>query len=455
MHFIYNTLFLGKLQEGCKCNDACESSVFVTEISTASFSQRSVESLLDHGKEDIPTKYRAAREIRERIEPHRLANFLKGFRSITVGIFRFLAFTSYIAAEDETSLRMLSSQMLKVFYEDIVKADLKTLFPADDIKKYITSFETLYQPRRQLINQQLTNVLNEVTLFVDTLSLSIKQCGLENNFNDTRNLAATVLRQIAQANKSVLLLDEENYFISRYFEGSEHLQYKPEHLYDSKAAMDECNKRKMNLIRAMENITLAVDRYLGSDSIQDLHCSNAIGGDPEMDFISVLHSAFLILNDDTTQFGTCLNEYQAFLIGITTFLDRNPFYSEEKSPALPEVTSRIEIEQINLENLQTRLEKLEDQIAQNSRTKLQIAAEMNATLIRQVEAQLETLKVAVTTEVLDKIIDGIESIVDEAATPYESSLTYLVQLQNYLEKSTKSSEFEDRAKQLRLLHEVM
>ena len=80
---------------------------------------------------------------------------------------------------------------------------------------------------------------------------------------------------------------------------------------------------------------------------------------------------------------------------------------------------------------------------------------MNATLIRQVEAQLETLKVAVTTEVLDKISDGIESTVDEATTTYESSLTYLVQLQNYLEKSTKSSEFEDRAKQLRLLHEVM
>ena len=347
--------------------------------------------------------------------------------------------------------------MLKVFYEDIVKADLKTLFPADDITKYITSFQRLYLPRRQLINQQLTNVLNDVTLFVDTLSLSIKQCGQENNFNDTRNLAAAVLRQIAQANRSVLLLDEENYFISRYFEDSEHLQYKPERLYDSKAAIDECNKSKTNLIRVMENITLIVDRYLGSDSMQDLHCSNAedeVGGDQQTDFISVLHSAFLILNDDTTQFEICLKHYQEFLIAIALFLDTNPFYSEEKSPALPEVTSRIEIEQINLENLQTRLEKLEDQIAQNSRTKLQIAAEMNATLIRQVEAQLETLKVAVTTEVLDKLSDGIESIVDEAATTYELSLTYLVQLQNYLEKSTKSSEFEDRAKELRLLHEV-
>ena len=447
--------FAGKLQEGCKCTDACESSTFVTEISTASFSERSVDSLLDHDQEDIITKYRAAREIRERIEPHRLARFVNGFRDITADISKFLTYTSYIGAEDETSLRMLSSQILKVFFEDIVKSDLKTLFPLDDMSKYIESFNTLYGSRRSLINRQLSNVLNEVTLFVDSLSLSIKQF----NFTDTRNMAGEVLRQISQTNQSMRLLDEEDYFINWYFKDSEHLEYKPARLFNSKVLVEECKTKKTNLIRAMENITLSVNNYVGSDSVPDLHCNKAeaeteVGGEKEVEFITALHSASLILKDDTLLFGNCLNHFQSFLSDIAAFLRSNLFYDDRRTPILPEFTLQIEKEQISLKNLQTRLRKLEDQIAQNSKTKLDIAAEMNATFIRQVEAQLETLKVAVTTGVLDEISDSIEKIADEVAVTYKSSLTYLVQLQNYLETSTKTSRFEDRAKRLKLLLEV-
>ena len=382
-----------------------------------------------------------------------MSSFLNDVQKIIAGVSNFLSYTSYIGSQQEISLRKLSSKMIQVFYEDIVKADLKTLFPLSDIIMYSQSFKALYLPRRKLINQELSSVLNQVTLLVDTLYGS---SGQHKNVTNSDALAANILSQIAQATESIRLIQDEDDFINLYFKDSEHLKYKPTYLLDSKNLWKDCDDKQDNLIRTMKNITVTLDSYLQSYSIQDLYKNNTEGEVTKFrktELISILLSASLILKDDTMGFEKCLHRYHDFLVSTEKLLTN--LYDEINLPALPEFTLQIEMEQINLKNLQALLESLKDEIGHNNKTKLQIAAEMNATFILDVREQLEALRGVVITDILDQISEKIDNdCIDEAVTAYESALTSLVSLQNYLDSKTSEKMFKNRTNRLRLLREV-
>ena len=298
--------------------------------------------------------------------------------------------------------------------------------------------------------------MNQLTLLVDTLYHPAKQIGKHKNATNPGALAVSVQNQIAEATESILLIQKEDDFISLYFNDSEHLKYKPTYLFDSKSRLKNCNEKRDNLITNMENITVTLDNYIESNPIQDLYKNNTEDEGTEFhktELISILFSASLILKDDTMGFEDCLHNYQDFLVkteNLLTNLD-----DKRKLNSLPEFTLQIEREQINLKNLQDLLERLKDEIGQNTKTKLQIAAEMNATFILDVQEQLEALRGVVITDILDKISEKIDNdCIDEAVTAYKSSLTSLVSLQNYLDPKISEKAFKDRTKSLRLLREV-
>ena len=156
------------MQQNCSCADACESSAYTQDDSLSSFSKLSIENLLDHDTKTIGKKYKAVKEWRERVEEKRIADFLSKLLKILHGLTKFIRYTSYVASSGTASIRTLSEKAIKAFYVSVIKFG--------DIENYTESYEAMYRPSRRLIEEQLTEVSDEVTYCIKNVA------HLERNF---------------------------------------------------------------------------------------------------------------------------------------------------------------------------------------------------------------------------------------------------------------------------------
>ena len=156
-----------QIQKDWVCSDACKSTTFTVEESMSSFSELSVNNLLDQGTTTIQEKYQAAQEIRERIEPERLAGFLNKHRKITSALTKYLGLASYISSNTTTSIRVPSIQMMKLFFTETVQKDMKVLF--EDVENYRKAYETMYLSGRSIITKHLAEIEDGVTHYMKLL----------------------------------------------------------------------------------------------------------------------------------------------------------------------------------------------------------------------------------------------------------------------------------------------
>ena len=158
------------MQRNCSCADACQSSAYTQDESQSSFSKLSIESLLDHDTKTISDKYKLAKELRERLEEERIADFLSKLLNISHGLTEFIRYTSYVTSTGTASIRTLSENVITAFFVSVIDRDVNLLF--GDIDNYVQSYEAMYHPTRVLILEWLGTVSEEVTYYIKLLHIS-------------------------------------------------------------------------------------------------------------------------------------------------------------------------------------------------------------------------------------------------------------------------------------------
>ena len=228
-----------KMQQNCSCADACESSAYTQDDSLSSFSKLSIENLLDHDTKTIGKKYKAVKEWRERVEEERIADFLSKLLKISHGLTKFIRYTSYVASSGTASIRTLSEKAIKAFYVSVINKDIDYLF--GDIDNYTESYEAMYRPSRRLIEEQLTEVSDEVTYYIKMLHISKETSYNAETFkNNVYGVASELLKQITKAEIIVETLKHENAYSKELFSTGEHWAFKPTRLFESKKLDDDC-----------------------------------------------------------------------------------------------------------------------------------------------------------------------------------------------------------------------
>ena len=119
----------------------------------------------------------------------------------------------------------------------------------------------------------------------------------------------------------------------------------------------------------------------------------------------------------------------------------------------PEITYIDELKQVDLNDAKNVLIDMETLMAQYTWDKLKIARNFNATLVADIEKQIEALRVAFDTDIKDKFVSSVNSIKTNAM----NALKYLVSLLSYFNTKKSSSvnlNFESKAKSLTILQKV-
>ena len=447
-----------KIEENCVCADACTSAAYALDESMSSFSELSVNNLLDHDTRGIQEKYQAAREIRERLEPQRLADFLNKHKKITNGLTTYLGQASYISSNATTSLRLLSTQMIKAFFTDIVQIDMRKLF--GDIEKYKDSYEAMYQPGRSTVTKQLTDINDEVTHYIKVLyEARFHQNNVATFKGKMYGLSKTLVGLIVNVKYAIDSLNIEHSFINELFIGNTHQDFQPRKLYDSKLFQQECDQLQTALKRnsldgirqKVRTITVFFDQNPSvTDSALLLNGTLYIIGNINVgDMITDLHPLSFHLGNQITQVTKCLNSYYNLLTNVETFGKAN--YLEDKSKDyLPVIEYNTEIKQEDLVTVRCMLVDLEVQVAEYKKKKLEIGGEINETLVSSIDKQLEALRTSINSEILDKITSSVETIVSTVSKTYEDSFQKMIQLWPYL-TAKHQIQIQNKAKELLIL----
>ena len=413
------------MQASCDCNDACHSLSYTAEVSMSTLSERSAEFLLDHNKEDIRTQYRESREIRERVEPERLAGFLKTHREIHAAIKRFLDYTNYIASTDATSLRSLAVQAVNTFSDHIVRND--TLCLLDDIDNYNKAYKVIYEPRRKLIIEQVSTAVKTVTFFLDLFYLPDEP-------DNTIILINTTLNQLLLVNASLYTLSGEEERIKQLFQNSDYLKFKPSRLHASKKRINECKKSEGTLTEDIGKMMNVIGALNPNDSgvIED---------------VKKLHDVTVAVNGNVSKLENCFNDYS----NIFTESVADPFYLDNFASLSPDIKFNIEKKHISLLNVNAIFNDIEIQITAYTKSKLAIAGEMNESFVAEVGKRLDVLLDSITTDIFDEIVQSVNSIKSKAVNSYNDSLAICVQMQKYFTADNESEVFEERVKRMNIL----
>ena len=454
------------MQQNCSCADACESSTFTQDDSLSSFSKLSIENLLDHDTKTIGKKYKAVKELRERVEEERIADFLSKLLKISHGLTKFIRYTSYVASSGTASIRTLSEKAIKAFYVSVINKDIDYLF--GDIDNYTESYEAMYRPSRRLIEKQLADVSDEVTYYIKMLHTSKETPYNAETFkNNVYGVASELLKQITKAEIIVETLDYENAYSNKLFSGGEHWAFKPTRLFESKKLDDDCKDIRNSFNKSMETMKKEVKEltdYLSAnldnitdDIIVNNHSTDTytIGTVDVVDMMVTLHTESLPLREKIKEYRSCLNYYYSFIQSVQNFRAQN-IHSEDEE-YLSDIQFDAEVKQSELISTKGVLNQLEIEIAQYTKKKQEIGEQINSTLVTAMEKKLESVRSSVTTEVFDKITDKISSIRTTMSKNYIQALKHINTLQEYFTK-TKEEEgrpgISEKAKQLWILRHV-
>ena len=388
----------------------------------STLSERSAEFLLDHNKEDIRTQYRASREIRERVEPERLAGFLKTHREIHAEIKRFLDYTNSIASTEATSLRSLAIQAVNTFSGHIVRNDISRLFY--DIDNYNKAYKVIYEPRRKLIIEQVSTAVKTVTFFLDLFYLPDEP-------DNTIKLFNTTLNQLLLAHASLDTLSGEEERINQLFQNNDYLKFKPSRLHASKERTEECTKSKWTLTEDIEKMM----NVIGALNLNDSGVTKVV---------QELHDVTVAMNGNVPKLENCLNDYS----NIFTESAADPYYLGNFASLSPDIKFNIVKKHISLLDVNAIFNDIETQITAYTKSKLDIAGEMNESFVAEVEKRLDVLLDSITTDIFDEIDQSVDSIKSKAVNSYNDCLSIFVQMQKYF---NESEVFEEKVKRMNIL----
>ena len=166
------------------------------------------------------------------------------------------------------------------------------------------------------------------------------------------------------------------------------------------------------------------------------------------------------LGTKVTDFTSCMNYYKNFLDKVIEFMNTNTFTDATSFTSKfysPEITYIDELKQVDLNDEKNVLIDMETLMAQYTWDKLKIARNFNATLVADIEKQIEALRAAFDTDIKDKFVSSVNSIKTNAMNVYTNGLKYLVSLLSYFntkESSSVNLNFESKAKSLTILQKV-
>ena len=392
--------------------------------------------------------------MRERVEADRLETLLNDHRKITAGLRTFLKQVSNFASDDATSLRSLSEKAISAFQE-IVTEDMKKIL--GDISEYTKAYSEVYAPGRTQITESLSAARSTVTYFIKVLYHE-RNSAEEDFKRKVYELSGNVEHTLELARISLDLLSEESDLINQLFHNDNYTSYLPARLYDSMEKTQTCEQTRTELktaIRNMEEDVKVIVNFFDSNdhrNFSDVINVTAI--------LNGLQTQSFSLGTKVTDFTSCMNHYKDFLDKVVEFMNTNTF-TELSNVILklysPEITYIDELKQVDLNDAKNSLIDLETLMAQYTWDKLKIARNFNASLVADIEKQVEALRAAVDTDIKDKLVSSVNSIKTNAMNAYTTGLKYLVSLLSYFntkESSSVNSNFESKAKSLTILQKV-
>ena len=392
--------------------------------------------------------------MRERVEADRLETLLDDHRKITAGLRTFLKQVSSFASDDATSLRSLSEKAIQAFHE-IVTQDMKKIF--GDILEYTKVYSEVYAPGRTQIAESLSTALSAVTYFIKVLYH--KRYSSEEDFKrEVYELSDNVQHTLEQARISLNLLEEESDLISELYHNDNYTSYLPARFYDSMEKTQTCDQTRSQLKTAIHNMEEEVKVIVNFfDSADHRNFSDVIN---VTGILNGLQTQSFSLGTKVTDFTSCMNYYKNFLDKVIEFMNTNTFTDATNFTSKfysPEITYIDELKQVDLNDAKNVLIDMETLMAQYTWDKLKIARNFNATLVADIEKQIEALRVAFDTDIKDKFVSSVNSIKTNAMNAYTNGLKYLVSLLSYFntkESSSVNLNFESKAKSLTILQKV-
>ena len=449
--------FTVTMQENCFCEDACNSVGFSSDDSTSSFAEISVDYLLDHDQEGILEKYMEAREMRERAEPERLQRFLLKQIETSANLQKYLVQTRFVASDDATSVKTLSEQIIHDFVK-LVEEDINTMF--DDIDTYLKVYEKLLGTMRWQIQSSLDKFLASHSYLLRVYSLLLYNNEGAAAYRETEHVPGQVVQDLTELETTLesftkLELGIVDFFYRGANAGVEPngVNYEPTRLYPDRDMEDSCKKKKAynttklrSALEALQNIT---DETVSGQLV-------SFFGEMLSRTVQLQESG-RDLENEAEDIRTCLNYYKNFLTLVSEFR-KNHAFSATNGPNLhPDITFNLEIAQQRLIHEWHQLEIIESEIALHTKEKIEVAKEMNETFIAEIENELESLRVAVNDEVLNKIGTSLDLIRKEALDVYNSALLHLEQMEKFfaaVQGRPATDRFEQKAKGINIWLQV-
>ena len=309
--------------------------------------------------------------------------------------------------------------------------------------------------------------------------------------NKVYELSDKVLYQLNFSRYSLSFIESESEFVKELFK-DKYTKYRPTKTYETKTMKDKCTKTNKQLSDSLESMYNVIDDIVTYfDNASSTHNSGGpggvggpvggaggpgggptsttttstttsnyvIGSIDVMHIVNTLQSESIPLGENTTQFITCLTSYKMFLDEVVSFMATNKFSTGADTIFQPVIDYTDEVKKEKLIKTQVKLNSIEEQIRAYTKTKLEVAKDINSTIVSQIEKQLESLRTTINTEILDKIISSVDAIKREANDAYRRSLNHLVRLEGYFgttrsQYTATSSKFETSAKNLQILRGV-